>query len=98
VRSLGEILEAWAVPISKAALKLRPGRSVKLRLDGPAPGRLEIQVVDRRRKLLSRGIVYFAAEERKTVTLRRARRGKPYRVFVKWRPRTGTPITANWRL
>ena len=96
--TLGEILEGWAAPISKAALKLRPGRSVRVRLDGPAAGRLEIQVVDRRRKLLARGIVRFAAEERKIVTLGRARRGTPWRVVVRWRPQTGTPITANWRL
>lgn len=88
-------VSAWAARAAQAVRKAKANRAVKVRLDAPGAGRLELRVLDRRGRTLARGVATFARAAQRTVTLKPVRRGGRAKVSVRWTPASGRTETAQ---
>ncbi len=90
------LADHWAGPVTSAVRKARPGRRIRVRLVAPVAGRLEVRLLDSRRRVVARGTLRFARPGRQTLTLRAHRRGRT--VSLRWTPVAGAPQTVSRRL
>jgi hypothetical protein len=93
---LPTLVDHWAGPVTSALRRARPGRLARVRLTAPVTGRLEVRLLDVRRRAVARGSLRFARPGRRTLTVRAHRRGRT--VSLRWTPAGGATQTVSRRL
>jgi hypothetical protein len=84
--------------VAAAVRKGKGRRAVRVRLDAPVAGRLEVRVLDVRNRMLARGATRFVRAGKRTLTIKPARRGRAAVLRLRWAPEDGAAETYKKRL
>ena len=95
-RPAPEVARDWAKSVVTAVRKAKQ-RRVKVPLEAPVAGRVEVRLLDARGRTVSRAAVRFGKVARRTLTLPRPKR-RATTVRVAWTPRGGRTDVVRRRL